>query len=68
MVMIAPNEARLPRIDEPPPNLALMVIGRALAQAYGEVGARPLPEPLARIVLQIEHREVCNAYDARSIG
>ena len=45
-----------------------MVIGRALAQAYGPVGARPLPEPLARIVLQIEEREVCNAYDARSIG
>jgi hypothetical protein len=67
MLMIGSDEVHLPRVDEPPPNLALMVIGRALAQVYGEVGARPLPEPLARIMLRIEEREVCEAYDARSI-
>jgi hypothetical protein len=67
MVMIGSDEVHLPRINEPPPNLALMVIGRALAQAYGEVGARPLPEDLGHILLQIEEREVCEAYDARPI-
>ena len=36
-------------------------IRRALAQVYGEVGYRPLPEPLARIVLEIEGSEVCDS-------
>jgi hypothetical protein len=67
MLMISSDECHLPRINEPTPNLPLLVIGRALVQAYGEVGARPLPEPLARIVLQIEECEVRDAYDARRI-
>jgi hypothetical protein len=55
--MIAMNSLRLPRVDEPPPNLALMVLGKALAQAYLEPINQPLPPALARIVREIEERE-----------
>lgn len=56
--MINKDHLRLPRVDEPPPNLALMVLGKALAQAYSEPVDQPLPATLARIVHEIERREV----------
>ena len=55
--MVTPDQLRLPRVDEPPPNLALMVLGKALAQAYAEPVDQPLPATLARIVDEIERRE-----------
>jgi hypothetical protein len=55
--MITDDTPRLPRVDEPPPNLALMVLGKALAQAYREPAEGPLPPALARIVRTIEERE-----------
>jgi hypothetical protein len=54
--MIAAEDLRLPRVDEPPPNLPLLVLGRTLAVAYREVLDQPLPEALARVVRQIEQR------------
>ena len=55
--MIAADEPRLPRIDDPPPNLALMVIGKARATAYRSSTKEPLPRTLAAIVREIERRE-----------
>jgi hypothetical protein len=51
------KDVRLPRVGETPPNLALMVLGKALAQAYGDTVDETLPAPLARIVSQIQERE-----------
>jgi hypothetical protein len=56
-IMIAAQDRRLPRVDEIPPNLALMVLGKALAEAYCDTVGQPLPEPLARILREIEDRE-----------
>jgi hypothetical protein len=58
--MITTDILRLPRVDEPPPNLALMVLGKALAQAYAEPVDQPLPATLASIVSEIEEREARN--------
>jgi hypothetical protein len=52
--MIAAADLRLPRVDEPPPHLPLLVLGRRLAENYRDVLDQPLPEPLARMVRQIE--------------
>jgi hypothetical protein len=51
------EDRHLPRVDETPPNLALMVLGRALAEAYRDTVGQPLPEPLDRILRAIEDRE-----------
>jgi hypothetical protein len=58
----ATDPVRLPRVDELPPNLALMMLGKALAQAYEDADA-PLPPSLAELVRQIEQYE---AQDRRS--
>ncbi|HEY8563888.1 MAG TPA: hypothetical protein VIL65_00175 [Beijerinckiaceae bacterium] len=39
------------------PNLVLLALGKALAQAYDASTTQPLPEPLARLVREIEERE-----------
>jgi hypothetical protein len=64
--MIRTDQLRLPRVDEPPPNLALMVLGKALAQAYAEPVDQPLPSTLARIVDEIERREALGPRPAGS--
>lgn len=64
--MITTDQLRLPRVDEPPPNLALMVLGKALAQAYSEPIGQPLPATLARIVDEIERREARNLRPVRN--
>jgi hypothetical protein len=56
--MIIADDIRLPRVDEPPPNLAVMIVGKALAEAYREALDGSLPERLARILREIEEREV----------
>ena len=66
--MITPDQLRLPRVDEPPPNLALMVLGKALAQAYAEPVDQPLPATLARIVDEIERREATGPEATRRDG
>ena len=55
--MLTINEPRLPRIDHPPPNLALLVIGKALAKAYQSSMEEPLSRALAAIVREIEAME-----------
>jgi hypothetical protein len=55
--MLIKNDFRLPRVDELPANLALAVVGRALAEIYRRDLERPLPDSLLRIVQQIEEHE-----------
>lgn len=54
--MIIADDIRLPDVDEPPPNLALMIVGKALADAYRDAVEEPLPECLSRILREIEER------------
>ena len=56
--MILADDIRLPHADEPPPNLAVLMVGKALAEACREAVAGPVPERLARILREIEEREV----------
>ena len=51
------DNLRLPHVEEPPPNLALMIVGRALADTYREAVDGPLPECLTRILSELEQRE-----------
>ena len=52
--MIDDKDLRLPQIEELPPNLALMILGKALTESYRDTIEQPLPELLARLVQQIE--------------
>ena len=54
--MMTVTEPRLPRND-PPPNLALLVIGNARAKAYQSSMEEPLSRTLAAIVREIEAME-----------
>ena len=56
--MIIADNIRLPHADEPPPNLAVVILGKALAEACREARDGPLPERLARILREIEDWEV----------
>jgi hypothetical protein len=56
--MIIADDIRLPHVDEPPPNLAVMIVGKALAEAYREALEGPLPKRLTRILRKIEEPEV----------
>ena len=47
--MIIADDIRLPRVDELPPNLATMIVGKVLAEAYREAVDAPLPECLAQV-------------------
>jgi hypothetical protein len=51
------DERHRRRGSDPQPNLALMMIGKALAQAYRPSADQPLPETLARIVKELARRE-----------
>lgn len=55
--MIVADQIGWPRGEDPLPNLALMVIGRALAEAYRNFPDQPLPEQLACILREIGMRE-----------
>jgi hypothetical protein len=50
------EDSRLPRVNELPANLVLMVLGKALAQAYEPDRKQPLPPALTRIVEDLERR------------
>jgi hypothetical protein len=54
------DDFRLPHVNEPPPNLALMIVGKALADAYRESVHAPLPECLALILRELEKREAAD--------
>jgi hypothetical protein len=58
--MIITDDVRLPHVDQLPPNLALMIVGKALAAAYREAGDDPLPEGLTRILRELEEREAAD--------
>jgi hypothetical protein len=62
--MIIANDIRLPHVDEPPPNLAVMIVGKALAEAYRAAMDGPLPERLTRILREIEEREIMDGQRA----
>jgi hypothetical protein len=55
--MIVADQIGLPGMEDPPPNLALMVMGRVLAEAYRDLTDQVLPEHLACILREIEARE-----------
>ena len=55
--MIIADDIRLPRVDELPPNLATMIVGKVLAEAYREAIDAPLPECLAQVLRELEERE-----------
>ena len=55
--MIVADQIGLPGVEDPPPDLALMVIGRGLAEAYRDLADQPLPKHLACILREIEARE-----------
>jgi len=56
VAMIIADDIRLPDGEEPAPNLALMILGKALADAYRDAVEEPLPEGLSRILREIEER------------
>ena len=58
--MMIADDLRLPRVDDPPRNLAMMMVGRALAETLRDTIDAPLPEPLARILREIEQWERTN--------
>ena len=63
--MIVADRISLPGVEHLPPNLALMVVGRVLAEAYRDLTDQPLPEHLTCILREIEAREqVATAADA----
>ena len=55
--MTIADDIRLPHVDEPPPNLALMIVGKALADTYREAVDDPFPECLTRILDDLEQWE-----------
>ena len=55
--MIIADDIRLPHGDEPPPKLAVLMVGKALAEACREAVDGPLPERLTDILREIEERE-----------
>jgi hypothetical protein len=57
MLPDASCDARLPRVDDLPPNVATFMIARAFAEIYRDSVEAPLPEPLAAILRQIESWE-----------
>ena len=63
--MIVADRIGLSGGEDPPPNLALMAMGRVLAEAYRDLTDQPLPEHLAGILREIQAREqVATAADA----
>jgi hypothetical protein len=54
------DDIRLPHVDKTPPNLALMILGKALADTYGEGIDGPMPERLRRVLRELEERESDN--------
>jgi hypothetical protein len=55
IAMIIADDIRLPDGEEPAPNL-LMILGKALADAFRDAVEEPLPEGLSRILREIEER------------
>jgi hypothetical protein len=55
--MSIPDEPRLPHINFLPPNLALMVLGKALAEAYRIPPEQPMPEELNHILGRLRELE-----------
>jgi hypothetical protein len=53
IAMIIADDIRLPDGEEPAPNL-LMILGKALADAFRDAVEEPLPEGLSRILREIE--------------
>lgn len=58
--MIIADEIPLPELDEPAPNLALMLVGKALAETYRDAVDEQLPECLMRIVRALAEREAAD--------
>ena len=50
-------ERGLPNVNRPPPNLTLMVLGKAMTSVFWASANKPLQETLARLVREIEENE-----------
>jgi hypothetical protein len=48
------EDVRLPNVDEVTPDVALFIVGRALAEAYSGTVEEPLPEALVEVLRRLE--------------
>jgi len=60
----ASGDVRLPRVTDVCPDVATFMIARAFAEAYRDVLAEPVPEPLAAILRRMDSREAGYEHDA----
>ena len=51
------EDAQLPNVNELPPNLALLIMGRAVAEAYKGTVEEPVPAPIAEVLRKLERLE-----------
>ena len=51
------NSVLLPGVNDPCPEVALFVVGRALAQLYSATLEEPVPEEFAAILSRLDQRE-----------
>jgi hypothetical protein len=51
------NSAMLPGVNDPCPEIALFVVGRALAQLYRATLEEPVPEEFAAILSRLDQME-----------
>ena len=49
----AAGDVRLPRVTDVSPDVATFMIARAFAEAYRDVLAEPVPEPLMAILVSV---------------
>jgi hypothetical protein len=54
MTAKAPGKVRRRQVDDPPPDLAAFIIARAMSEMFQSDRSRPMPEPLAAILRQME--------------
>ncbi|MEE1613476.1 NepR family anti-sigma factor [Microvirga sp. CF3016] len=52
----APDDVRLPHVDELPSDVATMMIARAFAEIYRDVLEEPVPERLTAILRRMDRR------------
>jgi len=60
----AAGDVRLPRVTDVSPDVATFMIARAFAEAYRDVLAEPVPEPLMAILRRMERKDAGHEHDA----
>jgi hypothetical protein len=51
------EDLQLPNVNELPPNVALLMMGRAVAEAYKGTVEEPMPAALAEVLRKLERLE-----------